>query len=279
MILWHDGAHDAPFNMARDEALLERAAADPAAEPVLRLFAFDPPGITLGRAQDAARELDLDRLDRAGLRWASRPTGGRAIWHEEEWTFSLVTRLGPSGWAASPAAAYVRTAALLSRALQRLGVPAVLSPGSARGVGSPRAPAGTAPPCFASTARHELSLEGRKLAGIAQRAVRGALLQQGSIRLGDAHATLARWVRAREADRDALADTWREGASTAGAWLGSDRSLSRLAEAVGALLVAEGGVRRLGGEECADALGIGALPRRSGGDCLGAAPDYTARRL
>jgi lipoate-protein ligase A len=279
MILWHDGAHDAPFNMARDEALLERAVADPAAPPVLRLFAFDPPGITLGRAQDAERELDLDGLDRAGVRWASRPTGGRAIWHEEEWTFSLVTRLGPSGWAASPAAAYVRTAALLARALQRLGVPAVLSPGSARGVGAPRAPAGAAPPCFASTARHELSLEGRKLAGIAQRAVRGALLQQGSILLGDTHASLARWVRAADPEREALARAWRAGAAPAGRWLEADRSLARLEEALAGLLAAEGDVRRLRAEEGAHTLGVGALPRRSGRDCLGASPDYTARRL
>src|SRR5262245_43386014 len=109
MILWLDGAHDAATNMARDAALLAQATSGRLRETVLRLFTFAPPGITLGRAQDPARELDLVALARAGVRWAVRPTGGRAIWHEDEWTFSLATRLGRGGWAGSAAAAYERT--------------------------------------------------------------------------------------------------------------------------------------------------------------------------
>src|SRR5689334_10238034 len=225
MILWLDHGHDAPTNMARDAESLERAAGRRLDEPILRLFTFDPPGITLGRAQDPARELDLEALARAGIRWATRPTGGRAIWHEEEWTFSLVTPLGPGGWADSAAAAYERTGRLLAGALQRLGVPAVLAPGSPRGPGAPRARAGAAPPCFASTARHELLLEGRKLAGIAQRVSRGALLQQGSLLLGDTHARLADFVVT--ADRESLRRELRASAALAGPWLGADRSLSR----------------------------------------------------
>src|SRR5262249_54804346 len=151
MILWQDGGHDAPANMACDAALLERAASGRLDETVLRLFTFAPPGVALGRGQDPARELDPGALARAGVRWAGRPTGGRAIWHEDEWTSSLVTRLGPAGWANSAAAAYERTGRLLAAAFQRLGVPAVLAPGSPRGPGAPRARDGAAPPCFTST--------------------------------------------------------------------------------------------------------------------------------
>jgi len=234
MILWLDGAHDAPANMARDAELLERAAAGRLHEPVLRLFGFDPPGITLGRAQDPARELDLETLARAGIRWAVRPTGGRAIWHEDEWTFSLVTPLGPGGWADSPAGAYERTGRLFAAALQHLRVPAVLAPGSPRGPGAPRVHAGAAPPCFASTARHEILLEGRKLAGIAQRVVRGALLQQGSVLLGDAHARLADFTPV--ADREALRRELRAAAAVAGPWLAGERSPARLRDALAGLL-------------------------------------------
>ena len=234
MILWLDGAHDAVTNMARDAALLERAATGDLDVTVLRLFAFAPPGITLGRAQDPARELDLAALARVGTGWARRPTGGRAIWHEDEWTFSLVTRLGPGGWADSAAAAYERTGRLLAAAFQRLGVPAVLAPGSPRGPGAPRARAGAAPPCFASTARNELLLEGRKLAGIAQRVSGGALLQQGSLLLGDAHERLAEFVPA--ADREALRRDLRASSAVAGRWLGADRSLARLRDALAGLL-------------------------------------------
>jgi len=62
--------------------LLELAGSLPG--PLVRLFTFAPAGITIGRAQDPGRELDLPRLERDGVAWAARPTGGRAIWHEDE---------------------------------------------------------------------------------------------------------------------------------------------------------------------------------------------------
>jgi lipoate-protein ligase A len=261
LLLWLDTAHDAPANMARDAALLERAAGG-ADDTVLRLFRFAPPGITLGRSQDPARELELERLERAGVRWARRPTGGRAIWHDEEWTFSLATRLGPGGWASTPAAAYERTARLLASALARLGVPAELSPGTR--VGAPRVPSGAAPPCFASTARHELTLGGRKLAGIAQRVHGGALLQQGSLLLGGSHAELARWVRADDATRTALADALRAASADAGAYVGADRSLARFEDALAAILRSQVSLTRAKGERGATSLALGAVGRRAG---------------
>lgn len=226
--LWLDGAHDAHENMARDAAALARAAAG-APGVLVRLFTFAPRGITLGRAQDPVRELDLARVAEAGLTWAARPTGGRAILHDEEWTFSLVTPLTAEAWAASPSEAYERTGALLATIFQRLGVPVTLAPGSSRGVGAPRRREGPAPPCFASTARHELLLDGRKLAGIAQRASRGALLQQGSLLLGPGHADLARFLAVDEEARASIRSAALEGSAAAGPWLGTDRSLERLA--------------------------------------------------
>lgn len=258
--LWLDGAADAPRQMARDARLLERAAAGTLPGTVLRLYTFDPPGITLGRAQDPERELDLERLERAGVRWARRPTGGRAIWHEQEWTFALATRLGPDGWARTAAEAYERTARLLAGALSRLGVPAVLAPGSDRGVGPPRARAGAAPPCFASVARHELTLAGRKLAGIAQRVTHGALLQQGSLLLGDAHTKLTTMLRASEPERVALAQAALESAATAGERLGADRSLVRLAGALVDELGGADAVTRWEGHEGARALALEPSP-------------------
>jgi lipoate-protein ligase A len=254
LFLWLDGAADAPRQMARDGLLLERAAQRALPGTVLRLFTFDPPGITLGRAQDPAHELDLDALAGARVPWAVRPTGGRAIWHEDEWTFSLVTRLEPGSWAGSSDAAYERTGRLLASAFQRLGVPAVLAPGAAHGPGAPRSQGGAAPPCFASTARHEVLLEGRKLAGIAQRFSHGALLQQGSLLLGDAHERLADFVRT--PDRDAVRTELAASAAVAGAWLGADRSLERLAAALVDALGDEVYVTRWNREDGARALAL-----------------------
>lgn len=236
MLLWCDGAHAPAENMRRDAALLAAAAHDPARPAVLRLFRFAPAGVTLGANQVPARELDLERLAALGATWASRPTGGRAIWHDEEWTFSLAARLGPGGWAATPAQAYARTGTLLAGALRALGVPVQLSAGSPRGVGAPRVAAGPAAPCFASAARHELTLHGRKFAGIAQRESAGALLQQGSLLLGDSHLRLADVLRLDEGARERARTALREATAHAGAWLPPDAPLERLAAALAPLL-------------------------------------------
>ncbi len=179
MILWCDGGHGPAENMRRDAALLDAAAAG--AGPVLRLFTFVPAGITLGRAQDPARELDLARCAAAGVPWAVRPTGGRAVYHDEEWTYSIAAGLADPSWGGGLEVAYGHVSRLIVASLARLGVPAMLSPGAARGDLAPRSATGAAAPCFASTARHEIVLEGRKLVGSAQRRTARALLQQGSL--------------------------------------------------------------------------------------------------
>jgi lipoate-protein ligase A len=246
MILWCDGAHSPAENMRRDALLLGRARTTPdARHAVLRLFRFAPAGITLGANQRPERELDLERAGAAGVPWAVRPTGGRAIWHDEEWTFSLACRLGPGGWAADAAAAYARTTALLERAFRSLGVPVERSPGTPRGVGSPRGAAGPAAPCFASTARHELTLDGRKFAGIAQRESGGALLQQGSLLLGDSHLRLADWLRADEPARGRVRAALAAATAHAGAWIPANAPLQRLADALAPLLA---GAERVDGE-------------------------------
>lgn len=257
MILWHDGVHGPRENMRRDAALLEAVLSGRQTTPVLRLFHFVPRGITLGRSQDSARELDLTRVEAAGLEWASRPTGGRAIFHDAEWTFSLVTPLSAAGWASDAASAYARTCTLLADALRSLGVPVETSAGSARGVGLPREVRGPAAPCFASTARHELTIAGRKVAGIAQRQVRQALLQQGSILLGESHLELLEWIpmgpEARLAARARLA----EASTHAGPWLGLRPELALLAGACAARIAH---AVRLEGEAGAQMLGLAGTP-------------------
>lgn len=241
--------------MARDARLLRAASEGPGKVPILRLFQFRPAGVTLGRSQDAHLELDLARLEAAGIRWASRPTGGRAIWHEQEWTFSLVTPLAADAWAPDAASAYQRTCELLAGALRRLGAPVELSPGSPRGVGRPRAVQGAAPPCFATAARYELTLEGRKFAGIAQRQSRGMLLQQGSLLLGPSHLKLADWMRIPDAERGVVRAGLAAASCDAGPRLGSERSLADLSESIA---TCAGPLDRVAGEEGLALCGAGA---------------------
>ena len=258
LILWCDGAHDAAENMRRDAALLEAAAAG--AAPVLRLFTFSPPGITLGHAQDPVRELDLARCHAAGVRWAVRPTGGRAIYHDQEWTYSLAAGLSDAGWGGGLETAYGRVSRLLVASLERLGVPAALAAGSARGELAPRSAAGAAAPCFASTARHEIVVEGRKLVGSAQRRTPRALLQQGSVLLGPAHLRLADFLAVPDSERERVRAGLARAAADAGPWLGGRPPLARWADALQAGLPPD--TRRVEGD--AGLAATGTVPRAPG---------------
>lgn len=244
MIVWVDGAHGVVGNMRRDATLLAAAAARRTA--VLRLFAFQPHGITLGHAQDPGRVLDLARCDADGIAWALRPTGGRAIFHAEEWTYALATPIDDPVWGGSLATAYDRVSSLIARSLARLGVPAALAGTHGASRGTPPGPS-THAPCFASTARHEIVIEGRKLVGSAQRRTADALLQQGSVLLGQGHLRLADYLAIPEAARAATRERLAVSALDAGRWLGPDPPLERWADAILPLLPA--GAVRVDGSE------------------------------
>ncbi len=235
MILWCDGAHDAAENMRRDAALL--AAAERGAPPVLRVFGFSPAGITLGMNQAAAHELDLGRCAADGVGWVLRPTGGRAIFHAQEWTYALAAPRDHPEWGGSLDDAYGRTSSLVMRALLRLGVPAGLVP--RRGGAPPTGPRGRgspAAPCFASTARHEVIVSGGKLVGSAQRRTALAYLQQGSVLLGDGHLRIADYLALAADARERVRDALRLAAGSAAPWLGSAPPLVRFADALQAEL-------------------------------------------
>ena len=254
MILWVDSAHDASENMRRDAGLL--AAAEAGAEPVLRLFRFAPPGITLGASQRPERELDLARCAADRVAWAVRPTGGRAIFHAEEWTYSLAAPLDDPDWGGSQGEAYERVSRLIVASLLRLGIPVSLARAAQRlAAAEPRTPGTPAPPCFASAARHEVVLDGRKLVGSAQRRTRTALLQQGSLLLGDGHLRLVDYLALPEARRAALRDALALAARHAGRWLGEDAPLERWADALSPDLPR--GVRRWDGAPGAFLLTLG----------------------
>lgn len=229
-MLWCDGAHDAPGNMQRDRALWERAESDASFEPLLRLFTFQPAGITLGHAQRPEEELDLAACAADGIAWAVRPTGGRAIFHAEEWTYSLVARLDDRDWGGSARDSYERIGSLLHDSLRALGVPLELARGGA--AGSPRTPGGAARPCFASTARLELVRGGRKLAGSAQRRGSRAFIQQGSVLLSDGHLRLVDYQRVGAGEREALRQALRAASSHAGDVIAPGTPLERWAEAI-----------------------------------------------
>jgi lipoyl(octanoyl) transferase len=171
------GSNDAASNMALDEALLllHDAGVTP---PTLRVYSWDTPTLSLGYAQNTQRDVDLTACQQYGVAVVRRPTGGRAVLHDQEVTYSVVlpTQLFPGP--DTLLAHYRHIGLALLATLQRLGVPVHLEP--SRWPPSPRH-AAAAPACFAALARYELSVMGRKIVGSAQKRLQRALLQHGSM--------------------------------------------------------------------------------------------------
>jgi lipoate-protein ligase A len=167
-------------NMAVDEALMDRARAT--GEWVLRVYSWATPTISFGRNQTACGHYDLERIRTDGLHVVRRPTGGRAILHHREVTYSVTAPVAAAG---DLRASYERINRLLVAALDSMGVAATPA------VASRRAAAPGIAPCFDEPSLGELTVDGRKLAGSAQWRHEDALLQHGSILVEDDQTLLA----------------------------------------------------------------------------------------
>lgn len=173
-------------NMAVDEALLRCMAADGA--PVLRLYGFAPPCVSLGRFQPARDLGDDALLKRDGVGVVRRPTGGRAVLHDDEVTYAVVLgrcSLEPF----TKRAAYRASAALLLRLLSALGVRGAVQHGATT---APTADAD--PDCYGSIGEYEITAAAKKLVGSAQITTRDAALQHGSIPLSTSYARIGRYL-------------------------------------------------------------------------------------
>jgi lipoyl(octanoyl) transferase len=171
--------------MALDEALMDRARQT--GEWVLRVYSWSAPTISLGRNQSAFGRYDLDRIQTLGLGVVRRPTGGRAILHDREITYSVTAPVGDD--AGDLHESYHRINRLLLHGLRSLGVAATVANPATRSA------APTMAPCFNEPAAGELTLDGRKLAGSAQWRSADALLQHGSILVADDQSLLATLAR------------------------------------------------------------------------------------
>lgn len=170
-------------NMALDEALMSRARET--GEWVLRVYSWNQPTISLGRNQSARGRYDLDGIRTRGLAVVRRPTGGRAILHHREVTYSVTAPVADAGELRE---SYARINRLLVAGLASLGVGAEIAAPARRAAAPGMAP------CFDEPSGGELTVEGRKLAGSAQWRMDGALLQHGSILIQDDQSALAELV-------------------------------------------------------------------------------------
>ncbi|MGD8244751.1 MAG: biotin/lipoate A/B protein ligase family protein [Anaerolineae bacterium] len=161
--------------MSIDEAIL-RAVASGDAPPTLRFYAWDPPCLSLGRGQPVA---DVDRwaVQAAGYDLVRRPTGGRAILHIDELTYSVIAPEEEPRVAGGVVASYRRLSAGLVRGLERLGVADIVADQRLENRDH------EGPVCFEMPSDYEITVGGRKLVGSAQMRSQGVVLQHGALPL------------------------------------------------------------------------------------------------
>jgi len=184
MILWRiirSGHCDGPLNMSADEAIMGAVAAGDQ-PPTLRLYGWHPHALTLGYHQPFGEGIDADECARRGFDIVRRPTGGRAILHADELTYSVCIRQDQVPGGESVMRSYREISRGIIAGLELLG--AGVSLGDDGDNARDAAPAETVRSmCFAKTARCDLQAAGRKVVGSAQVRRDSAILQHGSIPL------------------------------------------------------------------------------------------------
>lgn len=212
--------------MALDEALLR--SFDPESSlPVLRLYGWNPPSVSLGRFQKAAEVLDLEHCRADGVAIVRRITGGGVIYHADELTYSLVCAPEQIPAAASIKDSFRVLTGFLLAFYRALGLEAAYA--------ADVVPEGTrlgerTPFCFAGKESFDILAGGRKIGGNAQRRLKGVIFQHGSIPLQNR--AVAGLCYMRERSPELAEDTM--SLADCGVVAGSDTLLSQLATAFAA---------------------------------------------
>ncbi|SFG26885.1 lipoate-protein ligase A [Halobacillus alkaliphilus] len=177
METWYfvDSGHCTPaMNMALDEALMNwhRQGEIP---PVLRFYGWAPAGLSVGYFQKVKGKIDLEGVERHGFELVRRQTGGRAVLHDKELTYSVIVSEDHPDMPASVKDAYLVLSKGLLEGFHNLGIEAefAVPEGKLDTTGSAV--------CFEEPSWYELIVEGRKAAGSAQTRKKGVILQHGSI--------------------------------------------------------------------------------------------------
>jgi lipoate-protein ligase A len=183
------------FNMEYDETHARTLVAG-GGFSVLRIYGWNPPAISLGYHQ-SLDEIDVQKCKEAGLDIVRRPTGGRAILHSDEVTYTVVM-VAPRSNVLS---VYNQISEALVCGLRKLGVAVTLAKSQPHFPSLYRTSSATV--CFTSSARYEIQVDGKKLVGSAQRRFarneqEDVVLQHGSILLGADHKRITEFLNIKD---------------------------------------------------------------------------------
>ncbi|WP_102691375.1 lipoate--protein ligase family protein [Rummeliibacillus pycnus] len=167
------------YNMALDEALLHWHSKG-LIPPVIRFYEWNPATLSIGYFQRAQKDIDFDQLHKLNLGFVRRPTGGRAVLHEHELTYSVIVSEEYPNMPKTVTEAYRVISEGLLLGFRNLGLDAYFSvPDTEEKRDLLKKPKSAV--CFDAPSWYELVVEGKKVAGSAQTRQEGVILQHGAI--------------------------------------------------------------------------------------------------
>lgn len=168
------GFNDAAINMALDESLLNWHS-EGKIPPTLRFYGWATPSLSVGHFQEVDKIIDFNALQRNNCQFVRRLTGGSAVLHDDELTYSLViSEQHPSIPKSVREAYYVLSKGVLE-GYKNLGIPVDYA------IPEKSSKKDRTAVCFEKPAYYEMVVGGKKISGNAQTRKKGVLLQHGSI--------------------------------------------------------------------------------------------------
>jgi len=174
------------MNMAIDEAIAISCDKE-LSPPTLRLYTWNPPCISIGYFQDVNEDVDISECKRQNIDIVRRLTGGKAVLHNKELTYSIISPSKNHIFQNGIKGSYKAIADCLLQGLKNIGVSGEITemPSRKRGGFS----------CFLDTSFYEVSVKGKKLIGSAQKRWRNLFLQHGSVVISPSYIQLAGLLR------------------------------------------------------------------------------------
>jgi len=183
-----DSYHTGFMNMAIDEAIMI-AHREGLVPPTIRFYQWSPPAVSLGYFQDLQKEIDVDTCKNLGIDIVRRPTGGKAVLHDKELTYSFIIKESHSLVNGSILETYKKISGGIIRGLSYLGIKAELVPlreklkrtSSGNEAKSEIPHSDIKSICFSVPSQYEVQVKSKKIVGSAQVRKREIVLQHGSL--------------------------------------------------------------------------------------------------
>jgi len=198
MVKWRfldTGKENAFFNMALDEAILDAVGKD-ASPPTFRLYEWNPDAVTFGYSQNIDRLINIECCRADGVDITRRLTGGRTVFHKNEIAYSVIGSIDDPCFGGNIIDTYQSINKVLVESFNLLGIDAKIDRGGTE-KGVPNSNRRLLP-CFLITSKFEITLDGKKIVGSAQRRFNGLFLQQGSILIGPGQERIINYMKDNE---------------------------------------------------------------------------------